>query len=337
MKKNIITLAIQYSFMALAVVLSMLTASCGSDGGNDEGNTADEPLSEETTPVTFVIDNGLFYMFDYSGSRYIGSDTVEIWNGRTDLKNNVDMDLRQGKHHVLWMTGLSLYDWDRYSGDPSYIHFDPNTQIITATGKEPLYSYGVKYAEFDVNVKEYLLPKQEVTLKPLTAKIKVEITDFSKYIKSDFNQRYAIGVMKGYPYVSSVSLKGNNYTIADASSDYSLELKDDKAGYTVSESPTEALISSYTILEEIPFESSWLGVTDISVSVQDSHYILCPAQGLDNIQLTAEVQDKNGNPITTTVLPKISLRRGYTTVLRGPLFSGTTYEWMVTMEPYEEQ
>lgn len=326
MKKNIITLAIQYSFMALAVVLSMLTASCGSDGGNDEGNTADEPLSDKTTPVTFVIDNGRFYMFDYSGSRYIGSDTVEIWNGRTDLKNNVDMDLRQGKHHVLWMTGLSLYDWSVYS-NPSYIHFAPNTQIITATGKEPLYSYGVKYAEFDVNVKEYLLPKQEVTLKPLTAKIRVEVADFSYEAKYSYNKRFAIGVMKGYPYISSISLYGDSYTMAAQSSDYSLELNDSKASYTKSESPTEALISS--------FVNDYYG--GHTISVQDSHYILCPAQGLDNIQLTAEVQDRNGNPITTTVLPKISLRRGYTTVLRGPLFSGTTYDWMVTMEPYEEQ
>ncbi len=337
MKKNILTRASQYSFMARAFVLSMLIASCGGDGGNNDGNNTDEPLSDKTTPVTFIIDNGLFYMFDYSGSRYIGSDTVEIWNGRTDLKNNVDIDLRQGKHHVLWMSGLSLYDWNRYSGEPSYIHFNPNSQTITAVGKNPLDSYGVNYAECDVTVKEYLLPKQNLAFKPLTANIRVEVTDYSYEVKKAFNKRFAIGVMKGYPYVSSTSLYGDSYTMATPSSDYSLELNDNLISSINSKSPTEALISSYTTMKEYSYESSWFGVEEISINVQNSHYILCPAKGLENIQLTAEVQDKNGNPITTTALPKISLRRGYTTVLRGPLFSGTTSDWMVTMEPYEEQ
>ena len=64
------------------------------------------------------------------------------------------------------------------------------------------------------------------------------------------------------------------------------------------------------------------------------YHSLCPLNGLDNIQLIAETYDKDGNSIPATILPLFSLRRGYTTILCGPLFSGTTSDWSVTMEPY---
>lgn len=334
MKTNIYTLTSRSMIVALAFASLLFITSCGSNGISEE-TIAEETLSDKTTPVTFVIDNGPFYMFDYSGSRYIGSDTVEIWNGRTDLKNDVEINLRQGNHHVLWISNLTKYYYSGTSLEPyNYpeIHFNPNSKIITATGKDPFKYKGVGYAELDLSVKEYLLPKQEVTLKPLTAKIRVEVLDYSNSTKSNYKKTSAIGIMKGYPYVSSISLFGDTYALKENSSDYNLELNDSQANNTISNSPTQSLISSYQYIYEIDHVASIIS----KVSVQDSHYILCPVQGLENIQLYAEVQDVNGNTIPTTTLPKISLRRGYTTVLRGPLFSGSTSDWEVSMEKYTE-
>ena len=81
--------------MTLACLMAVCLAACG---GDDEP-TVDELLSDKTTPVTFELPQGDYYMFDYSGSRYVGSDTIHV-----DRSCKFEAELRQGKHHIIWIS-----------------------------------------------------------------------------------------------------------------------------------------------------------------------------------------------------------------------------------------
>lgn len=106
------------------------------------------------------------------------------------------------------------------------------------------------------------------------------------------------GRITGIPSVASVSLVGNEYRLNDV------------------KFPVDSIRR---------YESKY-----------PRRFMLCPSDGLDNIQPIAEIIDKNGNAIPTTSIPKFSLRRGYTTTIRGPLLSGSSSDWTVTMEPYKD-
>ena len=128
-----------------------------------------------------------------------------------------------------------------------------------------------------------------------------------------------------------MSLFDNNYKTSDTYVNSDCPINDYYIKTALpSVSPTESIVYSHSCYDVQQ------GRIVTEALIEDSQYILCPINGLDNIQLTAEVYDKDGNPISTTTLPKFNLRRGYTTILRGPLFSGSTSDWTVTMKQYDD-
>lgn len=306
MKEKIFNTASHWAVLVLALVSVFVFASCSS---SDDEEKIDEILSDKTTPVTFEVGPHSYTMFDYAGSKYVGSDSISGYVVINDRKNRnyneeVEINLRQGKHHLLWFTGLdaSTYSWyDELNGYPKY---DPLTKTVTA-----LPGNYIQYAECDLHVTEYLLPTQKLTFRPLMAYIDVQVTDIPKDIESS-------GIMIAAPIAGSISIDGDGYkAMKDGMQmDVNVDKNYDKNGKPCYET---------SVWYPVEHDGSGMPVS-----------VLCPKNGIDNIQLTTEVKDKEGKSIPTTTLPKFSIRRGHTTVLRGPLFSGSTSDWTVTMEPY---
>lgn len=109
----------------------------------------------------------------------------------------------------------------------------------------------------------------------------------------------------GVPHVKSISTANDNdYVLYDASEGI-------------------LLMTHYDLWEDVYVKAEELG-------------ILCPPNGFDNVETSTLVFDKDKKTIQTVKLPKFSLHPGYTTILEGPLFSGSTSDWAVTMEPYKD-
>lgn len=305
--------------LALVCMLTLCFAACGGD--NDEPSVA-ELLSEETTPIEFQLAEYYnryekFFLFDYAYDRYIGSDTIS--------SNKCTVELRQGKHHLIWIKGLddelkSPY-WQSYGYEPynTGTHYDPVDKTVANYSNE---FYGnITYAELDLDVKEYLVPIRQVRCNNhIGGTIQVQITDMSDEIEQprdmtgddgyDYVSMYKysrplVGTIDGYPDIRKVSLTGNEFTRKE-------------------KTKSRDIIHQYH-LDEI--DNRELYIQSLS--------LLCPKSGINDIQLTATVKDKYGNKLSTTPLPHCSVQRGYTTVLRGPLFSGSAADWTVTMEPYD--
>lgn len=311
------------SCLAAIALATSLTVGFSACSGDDEPGV-DEMLSTETTPVEFNFpryeqyDN--YTLFDYAGRTFIGSDTLVSRSG-------CKLDLRQGKHNLLWIKGLDNdggnRDYGKYPGLVKYydgVHYDHQSMTFETYG-EPEDIHELSYAEQPLEVYPTLLPVQDVMFnKHVTSTIVVRITDITDkfpideqtpvYDVEDLYYTQFIGSMKGYPYVRSVALAGKDY-------------KYDGESFVTD---IRASIHYSKYFSEIKHD-----VTDIYVSYAE---VLCPLDGLDNIQLTPEIKDRDGRLIPTTVLPKFSIRRDSKTVLEGPLFSGSTADWKVTMEPY---
>lgn len=318
-------------FSLYILLITNFLFACSSD------DSIDDLLSQETTPVTFELDNGISYMFDYAGNHYVGSDTVEIYNGKyysdgKSFPNDVEVNLRQGKHHILWFKGLS----ESYNQD-SGISFNPETKIIEIKGDNTIPNSSLSYAECDVNVSEYLLPTQKLQFTPLTARVVIEISDNPPSVMSADRKYYAVGKITNYPLVTSVSLLGKNYTMYDGNIESEISLNQLISTFNPPSSPTELMICSYLDWVETGFtgEGTIRAYGRTGLRVQSPKNILCPANGIDNIQLGVDMVDKDGKHIATTPLPKISIKRGYTTYLYGPLFSGFTSDWIVKMQKNE--
>lgn len=276
-----------------------ITTLCFSACGGDDEPSLDDILSDKTTPVTFELNNGISYMFDYAGNRYIGSDTIEVYNGKyysdgRSFPNDIEIELRQGQHQVIWFEGL-----ERTSDCTS---FNPQTKAVSL-GSSQKSPPNVQYAECNFNVSEYLLPKQKLDFTPVTARVLIMISDKPSTAAATNSKGNVTAKIIGLPFVTSVELLGNDYTKSKKSTEINMEIN-----------PSYILITgSY-----------------------ESERILCPKHGLNDIQLAIEVMGKDGKPMATTTLPKISIRRGQVTGLYGPLFSGSTSDWQVETESYEE-
>ena len=324
MKTRTFTLASRLASLALAITIFSF-ASCSKD--KDDEPSVDEILSEETTPVTFEFSQKLssrerYIMFDYAGNRFLSSDST--------MYSQHTIDMRQGKHHILWFNNLNaeqpnplfgyIPDEELYTKG---VHFDPNTKTCTVYNKDGKVDY-FSYYEKDIEIYPYLLPTQKVNFnKYITCGISIKVTDKSNHLtqptESNSNSYHLaceyIGKIEGIPFVKSVSLTENTYHQQKEGIKESI--------YTYL--PADYYRGDKIIKEGYEFHiGDWYG----------GSYYLCPLNGIDNIQLVAEIHDKEGNPIPTTPLPKISLRRGCTTVLTGPLFSGSTSDWTVTMKEW---
>lgn len=304
MKTKAICFASRLLTMAFAVCVSLSFAACG----DDDEPSVDEILSDKTTPVTFKLEKKKYFLFDFAGSHYVGSDTLDLKGSKTADKTEIE--LRQGQHHLLWFKGLPDKYYREYFEDVS---FAPTTQTVRSNAN----TYGryiINYAECDIKVLEYLLPTQKLEWNMLNADVVINITDqklAADKVEKKHNQSVSIGTIDGLPNVSSLTIHGDNYTLSDDP----LPIK---------------ISSSY-------YKGDGTHQDLFSIHLSPIYTIFCPESGFHNIQLTPNILDKNGNRIATTAMPSFSLRRGYITVLTGPLFSGSTSDWTVEYEPFYEE
>lgn len=299
---------------ASALVINFTACS-----GDDEPSI-DDVLSEETTPIDFEMRGFSYYygsenyLFDYAGNIYVGSDTIS--------KSKCTLNLRQGKHHLVWINGIDY--WYSLQGKDYGLHYNPVDKTITTNNQYPfLDSRDIMYYEKDIEVTSYLMPTQQIDYTNyVVCRLLIRVTDKIKgTLRPEQNSTgkylYAehIGKLTGIPGVRTVSLTGIRYELDN--NDWPIGIfahfNSLSSGKQLIQGQLEASADSIPILQ-----------------------LLCPLNGLNDIQVKTEVQDANGTPISTTILPKFSLRRGYTTVLRGPLFSGNTSDWAVTMEPFSK-
>lgn len=303
MKTKAICFASRLLTMAFAVCVSLSFAACG----DDDEPSVDEILSDKTTPVTFKLEKKKYFLFDYAGSHYVGSDTLNLTKSKTADKTEIE--LRQGQHHLLWFSGLL---GNYYREDVGGIMLDPATQTVKSNAN----TYGrfiINYAECDVNVPEYLLPIQKLEWHMLNTDIVINITDHNlaaDKVEKENGEYVSIGTIDGLPNVSSLSIHGDSYTLSDE--------------------PMPIYLASHY------YKGSGKYNDVFSIDISYRYTILCPESGLHNVQLTPNILDTNGNRIVTTTMPSFSMRRDYVTVLTGPLFSGSTSDWTVEYEPFEK-
>lgn len=317
MKHYKILSASRLMMMVLACTMMTMTSSCGGDDSTEGSGGSGGGLSQETTPIEFKFNRGNNILFDYAGNSYICSDT-------TDLYKRI-VNLRQGRHHLVWITGLNTYEpsastqaktGQKYDEGA---HYDPLSKTVTDYSMESTH-FGVdkvQVFEQDMEVTPYLTTVQQVKYTTyMTASIAVKITDYHKSLtlpeKTGFSYSTpSIGKLTGIPYVSSLTLGGSH------------SLRQNQVPLNIMTAVDAKYIYSPLALTE-----------GLYVLVQ-GRTMLCPPGGLSDIRPVAEVTDANGSRLTTTTLPEFSLKPGYTTVLEGPLFSGSASDWKVTQEPYE--
>lgn len=275
-------------------------ASCS--GGE---KNIDDVLSKETTPVTFELgaDEGYVgcMMFDYTANgTYLRSDTIP----REQQTTPTTIDLRQGNHQLIWITARKAWLHPSnagvyfYNGQIDGLRFIPSERTIQIGY---LSGYDIQYWQKQIEVSPWLLPAQKANYSSATCALHINITDFPPSIEQPSDWSKEIGKIF-LPYVSEVGLADKRY-----------KLKSESGIMAVYYYPT--MMGTHRCR---PID----------------YYSLCPLNGLDNIQLTCSITDDNGQPVSTTPLPKISFRRGYVTKIYGPLFSGSISDWKVEMEPF---
>lgn len=285
--------------MTLACLMAVCLAACG---GDDEP-TVDELLSEEATPITFDLSKkGRHILFDYAGNNLVNSDTIDV--EYSDQKSQT-VDLRQGKHRLLWMRGLlfseGIDDEVVFIASPYY---DINSRTVKCQDYDYRLQLTYPLPQFcfkEIEVTPYLMPEEKVEYQPLCAQIYLSLScDFS------LDDEVSLSV-SGIPFVKEVGIDDNRYTLGDVDTttgNGTTFQGDGKRGR---------------------YEFALFGKN-----------ILCPKDGLDNLQLHYDVT-RNGEVIHSASLPPISLRRGYETAISGPLIGGNTDSFVVEMKTYDGQ
>lgn len=263
---------IRLAVLALTCMTMFAFTACSDDDDNE--STIDDLLSEETTPIDFeLLDYDLYdeyILFDYAGNRYVGSDTI--------TRSKCTINLRQGKHHLLWMKGNYMES----------IGFNPEDKTFNTGNREYV---NISYIEMDLEVTPYLMPVKKIECK----NIKVIPYCILTIDPTDIDEMRTLDVQEikvtGFPMVRTISWDGNSYQLEDR------------------------------------YDGIYIigGLGEL--------YTVCPTKGFDGVEVKIEMRNTNDELISTTQLPKINLRQGYNTTLHGPLFSGNTSDWTVTMEP----
>ena len=295
--------------------LSLFACVAWSCSGDDELETM---LAAETTPVTFCVDSYDHpILFDFTdGWRYIGSDTVK--DAKT-VKTTVNM--HQGKHNIVIVKGVCYEYPDTEPSKYEGLHFNPETKnfyLNSSTNGIAWRSIGneehsvaannnVYYWHRQLEVSPYLLPEQTPDYTPVTATLNIIQTDVIKpsdivnvgdYLRTDVSD---------LPFVVEVGMSDNSYKTRE---------------------------KTYTL-------HYYLGTMKSTSQLQiNSRYItLCPKDGLSVGQLAMTLRAKGDDEyraLYSVMLPEFTLQRGYITILRGPLFSGSTSDWTVEMKPYAD-
>lgn len=287
--------ASRLTVMTLACLMVVCFTACG---GDDDQSTIDELLSEDTTPVTFNLGSkGKFFLFDYAGSRLVGSDTIEVTE---NYQKSYIKDLRQGKHRIIWFRELSTIS-EVKDGDCFFVaspRYDPEKRTISCfewdaglNFPSPLPQYCVK----EIEIAPYLLPEQKLNYQPLCAEIYVRLS--CNILVESMRPEL---VSHDIPFIKEIGIDDNRYVLGKS--------EDQFFGYNGS--------SAFGV-EATSYTSATLSVD-----------VLCPKDGLDNISFSYEVKD--GNNSTVIELPKVSIRRGFVTEITGTLGQSTN-EYAVSM------
>lgn len=312
MKKKAFSFASRMSVIVLVCMFVAFIASCESDspeipidGTPEEEGSIDDVLSIDITPMSFSTEEReAFYLFDYTpGGQFVGMERVvpKWYNGEEFV---VDVDLRRGKHKLLWITGICNLesegvDW--WSGKKHGVHYDPEKKELVWYDDEVSSSRELTYCELNIEVTDHKQPIKTLTFLPATSYLRVVGTDLlSQPIDLPKGDSWEeVGTLNISKRIKTMSLTGKGYTLAE-----------------------EGISGLFYACEG-------------SYVIAGTPLMLCPFGGLNDVQVTCNIKNKQGQIIPTTLLPNISLRRGCDTSLEGPLFSGRTSDWKVTIYPYE--
>lgn len=296
--------ASRLAVMVLACVFTFGFTACGGDDDGDE-RSIDDLLSVDTTPVSFTPgEEGIFYLFDYTqGGQLVDNHIFTVkW-----FKEEITVNLRRGKHRLLWVTGIHNEDSKGFDGMSWHgIHYYPENDELHWYDDEISSTHGIRYYEQDITVTDHIPTAQPIIFTRATSMVLISSTDSSPLVElPNGDERKEIGTLIVTPRIASMSLMGNGFTLLSDGFSYGVV-------YTGRE-----------IENAMPVGSPYITAA--------SPLILCPKNGLSDIEVKCTVSGKDGQTITTTPLPKISLRRGYVTYMEGPLFSGKTSDWNVTL------
>lgn len=312
MKTEKLHLASRPAVLALACMCALAFASCG----DDDVPSIDEQLSQETTPVTFLTGKDQTVMFDYTDNwQPVGSDTL---NAVTEDNAQHTFNLRQGKHNLVFARNVSIEKGASPSSIPG-LHFDPIRRQFYLVSLKTVLHYDSTEPELNVadrdvyywqralEVSPYMLPLQQPQYTAVTSSLLLHITDYGSPDIATGKDILYIGWIRDIPVVESTGI-GN---------DKSFKYRKQPHSFIFSMSRAANEQGNYP-------------------EYYYRYKTLCPQEGIDNIVLSCDITGNSGEPVHTTRIPKFSLRRGYTTILKGPLFTGDASDWTVEMKPYAE-
>ncbi len=285
--------------MTLACFMVVCFTACG----GDDNLSADDTLSIDSTPVSFAPgEEGIFFLYDYTtAGKFVGAHKFTTkW-----FKEEITVNLRRGRHKLLWVTGVNNSTPMEYPESIDYtrhgtFYYSDGDSIVWYDNNLPI-GFGVRYCEQEINVTDHIMNSQPISFLRAESCVQIMSTDFSPLLDiSSDNDPFGIGTIVVSPYVKSVSLMGDNFVTINGGLSGNVFIKN------VSENESSCVTAVTSMM-------------------------LCPTDGLQNMNIMCTIFDKDGNVIPTTDLPKISIKRGYTTHLEGPLFSGSTSDWKVLM------
>lgn len=356
MKTKAILYTSHLALLTLAAVFTFTFSACNDEDDNEvviiEDPTIDELLSQETTPVTFELKPYHNYIFfDYTDNwKFVGSDTIAA----SSQTQQVEIDLRQGKHNIIIIDWRSLI-WGSATISSAdlidlfpVVFFNTKDRTLYLTSDRTLYLTSKEMSTSDTNspykhenykairtinqdvyfwhrpleVSPYLLPTQKPKFVPVTGCLHIEVTDIKE---SFFTQEQGKAEIINIPVVEKAGIENDKqYKLNEET--YSIEVPSDGVFEYTQNANVEYTGDNY--FNMLPLSELY------EKHGKYEYFILCPYEGLDDIQLVCNVIEKDGQLVLTKALPAFSFRRGYVTTLRGPLLSGSTSDWTVTMEPY---
>lgn len=285
--------------MTLACFMVVCFTACG----GDDNLSADDTLSIDSTPVSFAPgEEGIFFLYDYTtAGKFVGAHKFTTkW-----FKEEITVNLRRGRHKLLWVTGVNNSTPMEYPESIDYtrhgtFYYSDGDSIVWYDNNLPI-GFGVRYCEQEINVTDHIMNSQPISFLRAESCVQIMSTDFSPLLDmADGDELFGVGSIVVSPFVKTMSLMGKDFKVINGGTPGNIFVKN------------------------IP-ESGHSCVTAVT------RLLLCPKDGLQDVEVQCSIFDKGGNIIPTTTLPKISIKRGYTTHLEGPLFSGSTSDWKVLM------
>lgn len=267
--------ASQLVVLVLACIFTLGFAACG---GDDEPSV-DELLSEETTPITFDLTKGTHFLFDYAGSNLVGADTIDIQYSSKESRN---VDLRQGKHRLLWMRGLSGSSVNGIKDNSQGIDYDLKTGMVVSNSANPVFYPAPQYCIKNIEVTPYLMPTQNLEYQYLCAELHIFITSDTPIDDGDDI------ILHGFPCVKSIGLDDNRYTTKESVALY--------VGYNKAPGEYSIMFDKYTLCPKDGLDNIELSLYKAGVKI-----VSLPRISLQRGHVTGIIGPLSGNPGDYTV------------------------------------